>query len=115
MHELSLVEDLLSECQRQAAGRVVLHVRVRCPAGVDREELALGFAFLGPKAGPGLRGAALEVVDATTRLECTCGFRGDLGPDDVAGHMGICPGCGRVSELGSRVELLSLTCEAAAR
>ena len=112
MHELSLVTELVSECYKRADGRSVARARVRCPLGIDAEELVEGFAFVTSQmGGPGgkcLSGASLEVEPVRPRLRCRCGFSGPLSADDIAGHISICPGCGGVGELDSRLELLSL-------
>jgi Zn finger protein HypA/HybF involved in hydrogenase expression len=107
MHELSLVSELVAECERRAHGREVAAVRVRCPAGIDAEEIAECFVHL--TAGGALQGAALEIEAVPQVLRCGCGFAGELGPDDCAGHVAICPSCGRVQEAPGALELVAVT------
>ena len=113
MHELSLVSDFVRRCCELAEGRPVAEVIARCPSGIDVEEVVDGFSFLtsgtGSPAHAVLAGARLEVQSVAARLQCGCGFDGVLRDDDVAGHISVCPSCGRVSELPNRLELVSLT------
>ena len=107
MHELSLAQELARRSAEMAEGRRVSVVQARCSAGVDREELASVF----PVAVAGtaeLEGAALQLEGVAARLECSCGFAGDLAADQVFGHIGLCPGCGCPGELSGGLELVGL-------
>ncbi len=114
MHELSLVEDLVTECRKRANGRTVLEVWARCPASVDSGELSDNFAFLtsqpaGPEGGTSLRQARLQLVTTPLFMSCPCGFEGELGAGEFAGHIGICPDCDRVAELEAALELVAMS------
>jgi Zn finger protein HypA/HybF involved in hydrogenase expression len=114
MHELSLAEELAATCCGRAAGRDVRAVRVRCPASVDPEELSEGFAFAANRlAASGsdrcLVAAELRVEPVAVHLICACGYEGHLTGDHVAGHMTICPQCGRVGEVSDGLELVSMS------
>ena len=115
MHELSLVEELLTECKALAQGRTVEVVSARCSSAIDTVELSEGFALLAGQvaAGPGgdacLRKARLKLETVPVYFQCACGFNGELAADHVAGHVGICPACGQVSEVGVGVELVAMT------
>src|ERR1017187_106284 len=91
MHELSLITELVAECGRRAGGRQVAAVQVRCPDGVDADELADAFAHL--TSDGALAGAVLEIETVRQRLTCGCGFSGEVGPEQCAGHMVVCPAC----------------------
>jgi Zn finger protein HypA/HybF involved in hydrogenase expression len=111
MHELSLIEELVSTCRKLAYGRTVVSVSARCPAGVDREELSVAFDLLAAETAEEagdqcLSTAELKLESAPVHLKCQCGFEGDLGEGQLAGHMSICPECGRVGEVDSRLELM---------
>jgi Zn finger protein HypA/HybF involved in hydrogenase expression len=104
MHEVSLVADLVDECERQAAGRPVSLVRVRYASTIPSEGLHQAFRQL-TTAGT-LTGAVLAAEPFEVRLECGCGYAGSLGHDDViSGSVGVCPACGDVSVLPRTAEL----------
>ena len=114
MHELSLVEDLVTECRRRAKGRTVLEVWARCPVSVDPGELADNFSFLtsqpaSVEEGASLRQARLKLVTTPLFMSCPCGFEGELGDGEFAGHIGICPECDRVAELDAALELVAMS------
>jgi Zn finger protein HypA/HybF involved in hydrogenase expression len=106
VHELSLVAELVAECERRADGRPVTAVLVRAPAGVDADEVAACFVHL--TAGGRLAGAVLEIEPVAQVLRCACGFSGELGADDCAGHVVICPSCARVHEAPGALELVAM-------
>jgi Zn finger protein HypA/HybF involved in hydrogenase expression len=95
VHELSLVAELVAECERRAAGAPVSLVRVRCAATIPEAALREAFRLL--TAGGPLAAATLEVESLAVRLRCPCGFAGALGDADLAGHLAVCPSCGAVS------------------
>jgi Zn finger protein HypA/HybF involved in hydrogenase expression len=109
LHELSLAEGLVAKCAELCRGRRVLAVRARCSAGIDAEELAAVFP-VAAKQYPGgeLENATFDLEVVPAHLECSCGWAGELPGDNVAGHIGICPGCGRPTELSGGLELLGL-------
>jgi len=114
VHELSLAEELVTKCLRWAEGRTVLEVRVRCSAAIDVDDLAEGFALLAPQAGElggdaSLRHAQLKIETVPVLFECSCGFAGEVGPERLAGHVGICPRCDRVGEVPASMELLAMS------
>ena len=113
MHELSLVEDLVTECRRRAKGRTVLEVWARCPVSVDSGELADNFSFLTSQPASveegSLRQARLKLVTTPLFMSCPCGFEGELGDGEFAGHIGICPECDRVAELDAALELVAIS------
>jgi len=113
VHELSLAEELVNECATLAQGRPVLAVAVRCPPGMGSSELSDSFAILAAQlaeAGDAcLRQAQLTLEEVPAVMSCRCGFVGELGPADMAGHIGVCPVCGCAGELGGGLELVALT------
>ena len=109
MHELSLVEELVDVCAAQAGGRQVSVVRVRHASTIPAESLHQAWEML-TQAGP-LAGAVLQAEPVARLLECGCGFRGQLGHDDViSGSIAVCPACGDVSRPPrvAELELLEL-------
>jgi Zn finger protein HypA/HybF involved in hydrogenase expression len=81
---------------------------------MDTDELVECFDYVVAQlsqAGEGaFEGARLRLETVPAHIRCACGFQGPVAPDDIAGHMGICPGCGRVSELSQPpLELLGLS------
>jgi Zn finger protein HypA/HybF involved in hydrogenase expression len=119
VHELSLVDELITECTRRAAGRAVAEVRVRCAEGTDTDEMVDAFAFLVPHCpevngvNP-MAGARLVLSTVPARGECKCGFAGEVPSEAVAGHMFVCPDCGCVGDQRGVVELFELIFLAAA-
>ncbi len=113
MHELSLAEELVRQCAALAKSRPVLVVAVRCPAGTGSSELSDSFSILAAQlaeSGDGcLRHAQLRLEEVPAAIRCQCGFDGELEPANVAGHIGVCPECGSVGELGGGLELMALT------
>ena len=114
MNELSLVEDLVTEVRRRAKGRTVLEVWARCPVSVDSGELSDNFAFLtsqqeGAEDDASLRRARLKLVTTPLFMQCPCGFEGELGAGEFAGHIGICPDCDRVAEIDAALELVAMS------
>ncbi len=109
MHEVSLVADLVSACERQAGGQPVRHIRVRHASTLPEDALRQAFTLL-TTDGP-LADATLETEMFADQLDCPCGFSGGLGHDDViSSSLVVCPACG---ELRSRtrtaeIELLEV-------
>jgi Zn finger protein HypA/HybF involved in hydrogenase expression len=113
MHELSLVEELVSTCRRLADGRAVVSVSARCPTSVDQDELSAAFVLLAQQAAyelgdDCLSSARLDLEAVPVHLKCHCGFEGDLGEGQLAGHMSICPQCSHVGEVDARLEVLRI-------
>jgi Zn finger protein HypA/HybF involved in hydrogenase expression len=113
VHEASLAEELVNQCATLAQGRPVLVVAVRCPPGMGSSELSYSFAVLAAQlaeSGDGcLRQARLRLEEVPAVMRCRCGFSGELGPDNIAGHIGICPDCVSADDLGSGLELMAMT------
>jgi Zn finger protein HypA/HybF involved in hydrogenase expression len=104
MHEVSLVADLIAECERRSAGVAVRLVRVRHASSIP--EPALRQAFLLLTEGGVLADATLEAETFDVHLNCGCGFAGALGHDDlISGSVAVCPACGEVSTLHRTAEL----------
>ena len=88
---------------------------VRCSPAVDAGELSEGFALLAGQlaaevgSDAGLSQAQLRLEMVPAYFHCDCGFDGQLGPDDFAGHIGICPVCGRVGEVDAGVEVVAMS------
>ena len=111
MHELSLVADLVAECERRAAGRPVILVHVRHAATLPEDTVREVFALLTPQ-GPLARATLLTTAIPVT-LHCpSCGRRSALGPDHLVGHLAVCPRCGEVAspEPVAELELVDVVC-----
>jgi Zn finger protein HypA/HybF involved in hydrogenase expression len=127
MHELSLADDLVGKCRQLAAGREVVQIWLRCSASTDRQELTEAFraaalATAAPAAtrpemtsndAENLSSARLVFELAPSTLACACGFEGELAESSIAGHMAVCPHCGKVSSVGPGLELVGLVLGAA--
>jgi Zn finger protein HypA/HybF involved in hydrogenase expression len=104
----------VAACCGRAGGRAVRTVWVRCPAGVDAEELREGFAFAAHRLAVSasdqcLVAAELKVEPIPVHLVCACGYEGELTEDHLAGHMSICPRCGQVGDVTDGLELVSMS------
>ena len=98
MHEVSLVAELITECERRSAGQPVRLVRVRYASSIPEPALRQAFQML--TAGGTLAHAALEGETFDVQLRCRCGFAGVLGHDDlISASVAVCPTCGEVSTL----------------
>jgi Zn finger protein HypA/HybF involved in hydrogenase expression len=104
MHEVSLVAELLDECERRAAGRTVRLVRIRHASSIPEAALQQAFQML--TGGSRLSGASLEAEAFDVELNCMCGFSGALGHDDlITGSIVVCPRCGNVSKRARTAEI----------
>jgi Zn finger protein HypA/HybF involved in hydrogenase expression len=104
MHEVSLVANLIAECERRSAGRTIRHVRVRHATTIPEPALRQAFEML--TEGSILAGATLEAETFPVELRCGCGFAGALGRDDlISGSVAVCPACSEVTTLHRTAEL----------
>ncbi len=104
MHEVSLVADLVAECERRAARRPVRVVRVRHASTLPEGALRQAFELLVP--GSGLDGATLETEEVVVAMTCPCGFAGALGHDDIISSTeAVCPSCAAISRRPRTAEL----------
>jgi len=109
VHELSLVAELVGECERRAGGARVELVRVRHASTLPEAALRQAFELLA--ADGVLAGAELRTEPFAVTLECACGFAGPLGHDDlVEGAAAVCPSCGGVTprRRAAEIELLEV-------
>jgi Zn finger protein HypA/HybF involved in hydrogenase expression len=104
MHEVSLVAELITECERRAAGQPVQLVRVRHASSVAEAALRQAFRMLTENTP--MAEATLDAETFEVTLSCSCGFAGPLGHDDlIGGSVAVCPVCGDVSALRRMAEL----------
>jgi Zn finger protein HypA/HybF involved in hydrogenase expression len=104
MHEVSLVAELITLCERRSAGRPVSLVRVRHASSIPETALQQAFRML--TEGGNLADATLEAEAFEVHLQCACGFAGVLGHDDlISAFVVVCPACGEVSTRQRTAEL----------
>lgn len=104
MHEVSLVAELITECERRASGQPVQLVRVRHASSIAEAALRQAFQMLTENTD--MAAATLDAEIFEVALRCACGFAGALGHDDlIGGSVAVCPVCGDVSALHRRAEL----------
>jgi Zn finger protein HypA/HybF involved in hydrogenase expression len=109
MHELGLVEELVTAVEARAAGSRVSLIRVRHASTMPESALRQAFAMLTERTLLG--DAALVTEPFDVLLQCPCGFDGVLGHDDlVEAWAAVCPGCGDLSrrERTAELELLEV-------
>lgn len=104
MHEVSLVAELVAQCERRAAGQPVKLVRVRHASSIPEAALQQAFRML--TEGGDLADATLQAEPFDVLLSCGCGFSGALGHDDlISSSLAACPACGDVSTRPRTAEL----------
>lgn len=104
MHEVSLVAELIAQCERRSAGQPVRLVRVRHASSIPEPALQQAFRML--TEGGSLADATLEAETFDVHLRCGCGFWGVLGHDDlISSSVAVCPACGEVSTRRRTAEL----------
>jgi Zn finger protein HypA/HybF involved in hydrogenase expression len=104
VHEVSLVAELIAQCERRAAGHPVRLVRVRHASTIAEPALQQAFRML--TVGGRLADATLQAETFDVQLSCACGFTGALGHDDLIGaFVLVCPACGEVSTRRGTAEL----------
>ena len=104
MHEVSLVAELIAQCELRSAGLPVRVVRVRHVSSIPEPALQQAFRLL--TEGGNLADATLEAEPFDVRLSCECGFSGVLGHDDlVSASVVVCPACGTVTTTHRTAEL----------
>ena len=87
----------------------IAEVRVRASPVFSPEALRQAYQMLTEDTP--LRGSRLLVEELADRRECVlCGTSWVVSPDDVAGHVVICPSCGALAPLGggAAIELLEI-------
>ena len=110
MHDYYAVSALVARLARDpslAAG--IAEVRVRASPVFSPEALQQAYQMLTEDTP--LSGSRLLVEVLADRRECVqCGTAWTVSPDDVAGHIIICPSCGALTPLDARaaIELLEI-------
>jgi len=104
VHEVSLVAELITQCELRAAGQPVQLVRVRHASSISGDSLEQAFRML--SEGGQLADATLVTETFDVMLHCSCGFAGALGHDDlISASVMVCPACGEVSTQPRTAEL----------
>ena len=106
MHEFGVTETivrrLLHQLDRDDVAKVV-KVTFRRSSAFSEEVLRQTFDVL--SAGTPLAGAELVIQVAVLNVDCACGNGHTVNSEDLAGHMFICPDCGRISEIAEAHDL----------
>lgn len=98
MHDHHAVEELI---ERLSCLEHVREVRVRAGAIFSPEALEQAYEML--TAGTPLESSYLVVEELPEERGCpACGASWVVSPDDVAGHVVLCPSCGTPSPIGSQ-------------
>ena len=107
MHDLGVVQELIERLQ--GGPEDVVEVRMRAGASFSLEAMQQAWEMLVP--GTALEGARLVVERSIDVHRCAaCGEHWTVQPEDVTGHMVLCPSCGAVCPLsdGARVEVIAV-------
>jgi Zn finger protein HypA/HybF involved in hydrogenase expression len=111
MHDYHAVRALVTHLTRDpslAAG--IAEVRVRASPVFSPEALRQAYEMLTEDTP--LSGSRLLVAELADHRECAhCREAWTVSPDDVAGHLAVCPSCGALSpvDAGAAIELLEIT------
>lgn len=95
MHDQHAIRELI---ERLSCLERVAEVRVRAGPVFSPEALEQAYAML--TAGTRLQGSRLVVEERREERSCgSCGHTWEVSPEDVAGHVVLCPGCGEPAPL----------------
>ena len=98
MHEFAIVQALVEELQGRIAPQdQVQEIRLERASAFSEDSLRELFAAL--SKGTALENASLTVETVARHVVCACGYDQVVTPDDLVGHMFVCPACGQVSEV----------------
>lgn len=107
MHDHHAVRELI---ERLSCLEDVAEVRVRAGPAFSPEALEQAFEML--TAGTPLEGSRLVVEERREERSCpACGHTWTVAPDDVAGHVVLCPSCGQplpISDVAT-LEVIGIT------
>lgn len=104
MHEISLITDLVEECERQAGDAQIKSVSVRHATTIPQDMLHEVWGMV--TVDRSIASAQLKSEAYEAHLNCEqCGFNGVLGHDDVVGHMSVCPQCSNPTEFEHAAEI----------
>ena len=92
-----LVEKLLQEVSEKKLG-IIKEVRLRKGSIISEEPLQQAFHIMTENTP--LDGAQLEIESFNIEHKCkSCGYSQVLTPDDLIGHLYVCPECGADDEI----------------
>ena len=105
MHDYHAVRALIEHLTAEGdLPEGILEVRVEASAEYSPEALVQAYEMLAE--GTRLEGSRLVVAEADQRRQClSCGASWTLTPDEVIGHLVVCPSCGAASLLGGTAGL----------
>jgi Zn finger protein HypA/HybF involved in hydrogenase expression len=110
VHDYHAVSALVARLARDPSlAEGIAEVRVRASPVFSPEALRQAYQMLTEDTP--LRGSRLLIEELADRRECAqCGTAWAVSPDDVAGHLVICPSCGAPAPLdaGAAIELLEI-------
>ena len=110
MHDYHAVSALVARLAHDPSlAEGIAEVRVRASPVFSPEALQQAYQMLTQDTP--LSGSRLLVEVLADRRECAqCGTAWAVSPDDVAGHLVICPSCGALTPLDARaaIELLEI-------
>jgi Zn finger protein HypA/HybF involved in hydrogenase expression len=110
VHDYHAVSALVARLARDPGlAQAITEVRVRASPVFSPEALVQAYQMLTEDTP--LRGSRLLVEELADRRQCAlCGTAWAVSPDDVAGHLVVCPSCGALDPLdvGAAIELLEI-------
>jgi hydrogenase nickel insertion protein HypA len=113
MHEFSVVQQLIEKLLEETKKRGGVRVKeIRLRRGSTFAEGPIQQAFEIMSENTPLQDAQLVVEEFSVEHVCDdCGYKQVLTPDDLIGHLYICPECGQSKEIDEAhgLELLEVT------
>ena len=110
MHDYHAVGALVTRLARDPSlAEGIAEVRVRASPVFSPDALRQAYQMLTEDTP--LSGSRLLVEELADRRECAqCGTAWAVSPDDVAGHLVICPSCGTLTPVEARaaIELVEI-------
>ena len=110
MHDYHAIGALVARLARDPSlAESIAEVRVRASPVFSPDALRQAYQMLTQDTP--LSGSRLLIEELADRRECTlCGTAWAVSPDDIAGHLVICPSCGALAPLdvGALIELLEI-------
>jgi len=101
MHEYSIVQELVEKLLAEISKKEITAVReVHVRRGSTFSGESLQQAFIIMTENTPLDGAQLIIEDFNVEQKCqACGYTQIITPDDLIGHLFVCPECGAAIEI----------------
>jgi Zn finger protein HypA/HybF involved in hydrogenase expression len=110
MHDYHAIEALVERLTQEPDADQITEVHIDADAIYSPEALLQAYEML--TSGTPLEGSVLVVQESRKEWECSaCGHSWTISPDDLVGHMLVCPSCGGLTSIEGRggIEVVSVS------